>query len=501
VHVSAAGGSGIGARPGDWVHVVAPLELKLPFWRYFELFRRRPYAFLLDSAKEAGGLGRFSFAGADPVAVFRAKRTQGGPPRSARIRISRSQRLAGDGRPRVSEFVSDPLAELRLLLAELAPPVPTAGPTPFTAGAVGYFGYEAGHFVEELPDRGRDDLGLPDIQFGLFDLVLGHDHASTESYVSVIARSRRAAEARLAACRRAALELESDAHPAAPAATARAGAPDFAAHFDRDSYAAAVEACRRHIIRGDAFEICLTHRLQTPFAGDTWRLYCELRAISPAPFAAYLELPGVRVLSSSPERFLRLKADGLVESRPIKGTRPRGATPHEDAALHDELKASVKDHAENMMIVDLVRNDLGRVCDIGSVEVSELMAIERYATLFQMVSTVRGRLQAGRDALDVVRVAFPGGSMTGAPKIEAMKIIDGLEPVKRGIYSGSIGYIDVSGAADLNIVIRTLIVKDGQCYLNVGGAIVADSDPFEEYDETMDKAHALKLALAATAAR
>jgi len=492
VHASATGGSRIGARPVDLVHVVVPLELRLPFWRYFELFRRRPYAFLLDSAKQAGGLGRFSFAGADPVAVFQAKRTRGGPPRSARIRISRSPGLGG---PRATELVGDPLAELRLLLAELAPPEPPAGPTPFTAGAVGYFGYEAGHFVEELPDRGRDDLGMPDIQFGLFDLVLGHDHATAESYVSVIARNRRAAESRLAATRRAIHELESSPPPAAPPATPRA--PEFAQHFDRDGYAAAVEACRGHIIRGDAFEICLTHRLQTPFAGDTWQLYGDLRAISPAPFAAYLELPGARVLSSSPERFLRLTADGLVESRPIKGTRPRGATPEEDAALRDELEASVKDRAENMMIVDLVRNDLGRVCEIGSVEVSELMAIERYATLFQMVSTVRGRLAAGRDALDVVRAAFPGGSMTGAPKIEAMKIIDGLEPVKRGIYSGSIGYLDVSGAADLNIVIRTLIVKDGQCYLNVGGAIVADSDPFEEYDETMDKAHALKLAIAA----
>ncbi len=474
--------------------------MRLPFWRYFEVFRRRPYAFLLDSAKAAGGCGRFSFAGADPVAVFQAKRTRGGAPHGASIRITRSRRLTSDGTPRVSEFVSDPFAELRLLLAELAPPVPPASPLPFTAGAVGYFGYEAAHFVEDLPDRGRDDLGEPDIRFGLFDLVLGHDHASGESYVSVVTRGLRTAEWRLAACRRAIREFETSASTPAHA-VGDVGTLEFVAHFDRAQYVEAVEACRQHIFRGDAFEVCLTHRLQTPFAGDPWQLYGELRAINPAPFAAYLDLPGVQVLSSSPERFLRLTADGLAESRPIKGTRLRGTTPEEDATLHDELEASIKDRAENMMIVDLVRNDLGRVCEIGSVEVSELMSIERYATLFQMVSTVRGRLEGGRDALDLVRAAFPGGSMTGAPKIEAMKIIDRLEPVKRGIYSGSIGYIDVSGAADLNVVIRTLIVKDGDCYLNVGGAIVADSDPFEEYIETMDKAYALKLALAAAAGK
>jgi para-aminobenzoate synthetase component I len=366
---------------------------------------------------------------------------------------------------------------------------------------VGYFGYEAGHFVEDLPDLGRAGLGLPDVQFALHDLVIGHDHATGESYVSVLSDGRRAAARRIAALRVAVRELERTA--GAPLVDGRgdAGSLQLRAHFDRDGYADAVEACRRHIIRGDAFEICLTHRLEVPFAGDAWRLYAALRSISPAPFAAILERPGVQVLSSSPERFLHVTADGWVESRPIKGTRPRGATPEEDAALHAELATSIKDRAENMMIVDLVRNDLGRVCDIGSVEVPELMAVERYATLFQLVSTVRGRLKTGRDALDLVRASFPGGSMTGAPKIEAMKIIDRLEPVERGIYSGSIGYLDVSGAADLNIVIRTLVVKDGRCTFGVGGAIVADSDPHEEYDETMDKAYALRLALAAVTGR
>ena len=487
----ATGRGRLASRPAEWVHVVERLDLRLPFWRYFERFRGRPYAFLLDSAKDAGGLGRFSFAGADPVAVLQAKRT--GRDRAARIRLTRSPRLPG---PRTTELVGDPFAELRALLAELAP-AESPGPLPFTAGAVGYFGYEAGHFVEDLPDVGRDDLALPDVQFGLFDLVLGHDHASSASYASVIARGPRAAAERLAALRHAIREHERTAPPPEPFPAADPARLEIAAHFDRDGYAEAVEQCRRHIYRGDAFEICLTHRLQVPFTGDPWRLYGALRSINAAPFAAYLDLPGAQVLSSSPERFLRVSADGLVESRPIKGTRPRGATPGEDQALHDELARSVKDRAENMMIVDLVRNDLGRVCEIGSVEVSELMAVERYATLFQMVSTVRGRLESGRDALDLVRAAFPGGSMTGAPKIEAMKIIDRLEPVKRGIYSGSIGYLDVSGAADLNIVIRTLVVKGGHCYFGVGGAVVADSVPLEEYDETMDKAYALRLALAA----
>ena len=216
-----------------------------------------------------------------------------------------------------------------------------------------------------------------------------------------------------------------------------------------------------------------------------------MRRVNPAPFAAYLKFPEAQVISSSPERFLRLGPDRMAESRPIKGTRPRGATQADDEAIHGELVASPKDRAENMMIVDLVRSDLGRVCKFGTVDVPELTVVEPYATVFQLVSTVRGELDDNRDALDLVRAAFPGGSMTGAPKIEAMKIIDELEPVKRGVYAGAIGYIDFAGTMDLAIAIRLFVAAGGRCYFSVGGAVVADSIPRSEYHETLDKAWAL----------
>jgi anthranilate/para-aminobenzoate synthase component I len=230
-------------------------------------------------------------------------------------------------------------------------------------------------------------------------------------------------------------------------------------------------------------------------------LYGALREINPAPFAAWLQLPGFQVVSASPERFLRLGPDRIAESRPIKGTRPRGKDAAEDDRLGQDLANSAKDRAENVMIVDLVRNDLGRVAEIGSVAVPEMQVIEPYATVFQMVSTVQARLREDRDALDLVRACFPGGSMTGAPKIEAMKIIDALEPVKRGVYSGAIGYLDHSGVMDLSIVIRTIVCRDGRAIFGVGGAVVADSDPGAEYQETLDKAAALIAAVEAVAER
>jgi para-aminobenzoate synthetase component 1 len=254
---------------------------------------------------------------------------------------------------------------------------------------------------------------------------------------------------------------------------------------------------QREIVAGNVYEANLTQRMTAPFAGDAWSLYRALRGLSPAPFACFLDLPDGAILSSSPERFLRLTPDGRVESRPIKGTRPRGETPQSDRALAEELASSEKDRAENLMIVDLVRNDLGRVCEIGSVKVPEMMRVERYASLHQLVSTVEGRLAEGSDALDLVRAAFPPGSMTGAPKIAAVRLLDSLEPVRRGVYSGVVGYLDARGGLDLSVVIRTLLVKKGAAHLHVGGAVVADSDPSAEYEESLDKARALLAALAA----
>jgi aminodeoxychorismate synthase component I len=265
--------------------------------------------------------------------------------------------------------------------------------------------------------------------------------------------------------------------------------------FDASSYEKTVERILEEIVAGNVYQACLTQRLDVRHQGSALALYRRLRELSPAPFAACLELPGASVVSSSPERFLRVGEDRTVESRPIKGTRPRGDTPAADQRLRAELARSEKDRAENLMIVDLVRNDLGRVCDIGSVHVPELMAIESYATLFQMVSTIRGRLRTDRDALDAVSASFPPGSMTGAPKIAAMKLLSQLEPCRRGYYAGALGYLDVRGGLDLSVVIRTILLRDGQAHVHAGGGIVADSDPAAEYAESLDKARVLLAAL------
>jgi aminodeoxychorismate synthase component I len=371
---------------------------------------------------------------------------------------------------------------------------------------VGYFGYESLYLIEEVPDVGVVDLSLPTLCFGLHDMVLACSHVSGEAFLSVIGRGDTAAVARQRALDRRDAWLRRIRALEADPPPETVGSPDHTSpsvrsHFDEPAYCRLVERVKEHIFAGDVFEVCLTHRLEADFAGDPWRLYQELRRLSPAPFACFLNFPDAQVVSSSPERFLRLGPDRIAESRPIKGTRPRGATPEQDEALYRELLCSVKDRAENVMIVDLVRNDFGRVCRFGTVHVPELMAVEKYATVFQMVSTIRGQLDEGRDGLDLVRACFPGGSMTGAPKIEAMKIIDRMEPVKRGIYSGAIGYLDYTGSLDLSIVIRTLVIKDGRAYFHVGGAIVADSDPLDEYHETLIKAQALIAALQRTGDR
>jgi len=367
------------------------------------------------------------------------------------------------------------------------------GVSPFTGGLVGWLGYEAGHALEDLPDTGRDDLGLPDLVFLVADEVLAHDHATGTTTLAVTGRGPNPeadAEARFAEWEELLTAPDPEPRPTAPGTPPLVGTT-----CDRTSYGALVERCREHILAGDVFEVCLTHRLEAPLRGEPWRLYEILREIDPAPFATYLDLDGHQLVSASPERFLSLGPDRVAESRPIKGTRPRGADPAADETLKSELAASDKDRAENIMIVDLARNDLGRVCELGSVHVPELLVVESYATVHQLVSTIRGKLRADRDAFDLVAACFPGGSMTGAPKIAAMEIIDRLEVYDRGPYSGAVGYFDRAGGMDLNIVIRTAVCREGRATVGVGGAVTADSDPGAEYDESLDKAKALLEAL------
>jgi para-aminobenzoate synthetase component 1 len=266
----------------------------------------------------------------------------------------------------------------------------------------------------------------------------------------------------------------------------------------RADYRRTLAAVREYIFAGDIFQANISQRFEARCAEAPWSLYLRLRAHNPAPFAAFIELPGTAIVCASPERFLQVNPSGHVETRPIKGTRARGVGPEHDAALGQALTESAKDRAENLMIVDLMRNDLSRVCLPGSVRVSELFALERYATVHHLVSTVVGDLAPGTDALDALRTAFPGGSITGAPKLRAMEIIAECEPSRRGVYCGAMGYWSVTGALDTNIAIRTGVVTDGRIYFSAGGGIVADSDPEQEYRETLDKARAMIDVLAAS---
>ncbi len=475
---------------------------------------------LLDSAHTDARLGRYAFAGLDPFAQIAGFEGAQGP---ARIDIE-CQRAAFDsallrvGRYSVEGAPLDLLGALCPVFdaARIDWPDALPGSLPFVGGAVGGLGYRLGASAQALVLAVPDPLALPDLQLLLVDRLVAWDHveqrawAIAQGFGADPRAAARAAESGLAAWSRrvesASAATAADS-PHAPAARLDADAlrrallatpvPEgVTASLDRSAYLGCVAALREEIAQGNVYEVNLTRRLTRPFDGDAWRLYRALRACNPAPFACFVEFAGCVVLGSSPERFLRLDAEGAVESRPIKGTRPRGATPAADALLEKALATSEKDRAENLMIVDLVRNDLGRVCAIGSVAVPQLMQVEAYASVFQLVSSVTGQLARDHDRVDLIRAAFPPGSMTGAPKRAAMQLIDRLEPALRGLYSGALGYFDVRGGMDLCVVIRTLLLRGGEVHLDVGGAIVADSEPGAEYDETLDKARALLAALA-----
>jgi para-aminobenzoate synthetase component 1 len=456
-----------------------------------------PYRIFLDSAIKGAKVGRYSFLAADPVAVVRSKGSQ-----------------TECGSRIVPEDALDALREL--LAPYAAEPVP--GLPPFQGGAAGYLAYDWGRVHERIPAPRHDDLSVPDVVLGVYDWVLAWDHETSRAWListgmieqSLPARTRRAAERAAAvlerlrstdippAAQRSATGESADHVSSIPKAPTYAVSADWAdprlalrSSFTHAGYLEAVARVREYIFAGDIFQANISQRFDAPLVEPPWSLYRRLRLQNAAPFAAYLDFPEAIVLSASPERFLRVDVNGHVETRPIKGTRPRGLGPEHDAALGQALTASAKDRAENLMIVDLLRNDLSRVCAPGTVHVPELFALEHYATVHHLVSTVVGDLAPGSDALDLLRAAFPGGSITGAPKVRAMEIIAELEAPERGVYCGTIGYWSLTGALDCSIVIRTAVARAGRVYFSAGGGIVADSDPGQEYRETIDKARGM----------
>jgi len=361
-------------------------------------------------------------------------------------------------------------------------------PFDFDCGFVGYFGYELKADCGGDPAHRSD---MPDAAFVFADRLIAFDHVNGRTYLLCLHEPRAAelAERWIAETRR---RLESLAPSGAPVRAVEKDEPPVEFRLGRShaQYLKDIEACARRLREGDTYEICLTNKITADVEQPPLALYRTLRRVNPAPFCAYLRFGERAVLSSSPERFLRIDRDRWAEAKPIKGTSPRGATPAEDVRLAESLRLSEKNRAENLMIADLLRNDLGAVCEVGTVHVPELMHVESYETVHQLVSTVRGLLRDGLEAPDCIRACFPAGSMTGAPKRRTMEIIDELEGEARGVYSGAIGYVGLSGACDLSVVIRTIVIDGDVASLGVGGAIVMQSQAEEEYQETLLKARA-----------
>jgi para-aminobenzoate synthetase component 1 len=449
--------------------VPLPELLRLPYRSdssaWYDALRGLSWPVWLDSGFPRSGSGRFDIIAADPYVSLVQDRDG--------LRLVKAGGAAEPGRP------DDPLAALRALMGA---PGPTVAGLPFPGGAVGFLGYDLARAWGDLPPReGLDDW--PDLAVGLYDWALVVDHAHQRASLVRQGRDPRGERP----WREARERLAGAAELAPPAPPADADLELLAPGMPFERYAAAFERIQRYIREGDCYQVNLAQRFRAQVGEDGWSLYRHMRERNPSPYGALLEYPFGEVLSFSPEQFLGLDG-GRVQTRPIKGTRPRGGDAAQDLALRAELLASPKDRAENLMIVDLLRNDLGKVCVPGSIEVPGLFELESFATVHHLVSTVRGRLAPGRDAVDLLRACFPGGSITGAPKRRAMQIIDELEPVRREIYCGSVFRLGFDGGLDSSIAIRTVLKRGREALYWAGGGIVADSDPQAEYAECLDKA-------------
>jgi para-aminobenzoate synthetase component 1 len=486
------------AKPANaYINGMLPLVEELTplpsAWHVFERAAHLPYPLFLDSALQDPHIGRFSFVAADPFEFI--------------VAAGRHTRLQNEGEIAASNDPFQVLAEyLKQFQAE-----PAAGLPPFQGGAAGLFGYDLAHHLECLPRPRFDEFQVPDLAIGLYDCVIAFDHQARRGWListgfpetEPSARRKRAAGRLREFKQLLALAPAADFLPA-PCEAVQPGHfhyavpehPGLFSNFDRSSYLTAVRRAIEYVHAGDCFQVNLAQRLLLPLREPALELYGRLRQCNPATCAGYFDLGRFKIASASPERFLQLTGVGqqhpdVIETRPIKGTRPRGQTEAQDRTYREQLLHSPKDRAENIMIVDLLRNDLGRVCRYGSVGVEAVCRLESYPFVHHLVSVVRGKLRPGLNAIDLLRAAFPGGSVTGAPKIRAMQIIAELEPTARGPYCGSLGYIGFDGAMDTNILIRTFTIGKGWIQFPVGGGIVADSNPEHEYEETWHKAAGL----------
>ncbi|MCC6442202.1 MAG: aminodeoxychorismate synthase component I [Armatimonadetes bacterium] len=449
-----------------------PMVERLPAWvepvAGLQALNEEPFPSLLESAPGFGSLGHYSVLAARPFLCL----------------MARGSLLTLQSENRIWRGPGDFFEALRFLLDHYQAEQSTLS-LPFIGGAIGYLGYDLGRLLETLPLWNVDDLGIPDAVLAFYDTAVIFDHDTHEVFLVSVSDSKDTLQ-----------EFKGRFSAIGPMEEAFCQAGPASGNFSPDGFRSAVRQAQKYIAAGDIYQVNLSQRFTALFEGSSRALYTRLRRATPAPFAAFLDFGEVCLVSASPERFLRFDpATRLIETRPIKGTRPRSADPYQDAALAAALRASGKDRAENVMIVDLERNDLGKVSTLGSVTVPELWVVEPHPTVWHLVSTVKSRLADGFDRVDLLKATFPGGSITGAPKIRAMEIIEELEPTCRGPYTGAIGYFDACGGMNLNIVIRTFVLTGGKAYFQVGAGIVADSDPESEYQETLDKARALFAAL------
>jgi len=452
-----------------------------------------PAACLFESVVGGEKVGRYSFLAARPFLQFEARANQ----------VTETD----ENGTRTIE-TEDPLGELRRRIRAIRA-VRLADLPPFTAGAVGYAGYDTVRYTEHLPNAPQDDRELPDLSFAFYDHMMVFDNVNKTIVVVAMARCGRFGDDHRAAyddaCARVdrlveQLQTPGDDLPPADIDTSGEVALEYTSNFTREGFEDAVHKCVEYIRAGDIFQVVLSQRLELPLRCDPFEIYRTLRVVNPSPFMFYLRTPSTTLVGSSPEVMARV-VDGELTVRPLAGTRRRGETDEEDRQLAEQLLADPKERAEHVMLVDLGRNDVGRVAKYGTVKLADVMTVERYSHVMHISSTVTGTLRDDVDALDALRACLPAGTLSGAPKVRAMEIIDELEPHRRGPYGGAVGYIDFTGNMDTCIALRTIVVQGGTAYVQAGAGIVADSNPASEYEETLNKARGLLKAIEVTEQR
>ncbi len=472
------------SRSGNLIPVYGEIlwDLESPVGAFLRL-EPSDYAFLLESVEGGEKWARYSFLGSEPKLIYRSK--------------GKKAEIIEGSKFREIEGFNDPLDPLKEILSNYHP-VQIPGLPRFFGGAVGYLGYDLVRFFEKLPSRNPDEPGGFDVHMFITDKLIIFDRA--KHTIKIVVNTHINHGGSLAdEYQRAIQEIERIAQrlkapitiPEPPVNRDPLG---FQSNFSKEEFENAVEKTLQYIRAGDIIQAVLSQRFRAPARVDPFQLYRALRHINPSPYLFFLKMGGEFLVGGSPEVLVRVE-DGKCEARPIAGTRPRGKTPEEDLALEQELKSDPKEKAEHIMLVDLGRNDLGRVCKIGTVKVNELMVVERYSHVMHLVSNVVGELEKGKDAYDVLRAAFPAGTLTGAPKIRAMEIIEELEPGRRGVYGGAVGYFSFNGNMDMCITIRTILIKDGMINIQAGAGLVADSVPALEFQETVNKAKAMMRAI------